>query len=57
MGKVLLRFLCSSLEGLCCLTHPFWWLEIKLTGRYCNLCDASVWLNDKYNLDVWKPAK
>ena len=50
-----LRFICSALEKLCCLTHPFWWIEIKLTGNYCNLCNLSVRLNDRYNLGVWKP--
>ena len=54
MIRFTLRFLCSALEWLCCLTHPFWRIEIWITGRYCNLCDLSVWLNDKYNLDIWK---
>ena len=54
MKMFILRFVCSTLERLCCLTHPFGGIIYKLTGGYCHLCSASIWLNDKYNLGVWK---
>ncbi len=51
--RVMLRFICSSLERMCCLVHPFWRIEIWITGRHCNLSLLSLWLNDKYDLGVW----
>lgn len=51
--KQLLFYLSWYLESLCNLTHPFVWLEIKLTGRHCNLSLLSMALDDKYKLDVW----
>ena len=43
------------LDRLCCLTHPFAEIEIKLTGRHCNICLLAGWLDDKYNLGFWQP--
>ena len=51
--RFILRFICSSLEWLCRLTHPFSRIEIWLTDDYCNLADLSHWMDEKYNLDVW----
>ena len=48
-----MRFICSSLEWLCRLTHPFGGVIYKLSGNYCHLADLSKFLNDKYDLGVW----
>lgn len=45
--------LCWVLERLCCLTHPFVRVEIKLTGRNCNINLLGVWLSDRFKLGYW----
>ena len=52
------------LERLCHWSHPIMLfelfgyslvdLEIKLTGRHCNLVHISMWFDDRYKLNVWK---
>ena len=54
MKRKLLILLCFALSRACRLTHPFWWLEIKLTGNHCNLALLSYRLNERYDLGVWK---
>jgi hypothetical protein len=55
--KTFLKYICSSLEVLCCATHPLVRFEIFLTGRHCNLTYLSLLLDDKYDLGVWKMVK
>lgn len=52
--KTFLTFVSNALELMCCCTHPLAELEIKLTGRYCNLALVSFWLCEKFKLDNWK---
>ena len=43
----------KSLERLCSLTHPFHALEIKLTGRHCNLTLAAFYLDEEWGTGFW----
>lgn len=51
-----IRWLVDKLEYWCTFLHhdPIIWLEIKLTGRYCNLTNWSYDLDQKYNIGVWR---
>lgn len=52
---IFLRYICKSLEMLCCVVHPFHKYEIFLTGTHCNLTLLSIWITDKYKVPgVWK---
>jgi hypothetical protein len=55
--KTFLKYICTLLETLCCLLHPFVRFEILLTKRHCNLAHLSLLLNDRYNLEVWKKVE
>jgi hypothetical protein len=55
--KEFLTFISSVLELLCRFTHPFVELEIRLTGRHCNLAMLSYRMSMKYNLDTWKKGE
>ena len=52
MHYILTR-LCTLLERVCWITHPWVNLEIRITGRHCNLTMLSYKINEKYNLGVW----
>jgi len=47
---------CFVLEYLCSLTHPIQCIEIKLTGRHCNLARLSYWIEQKL-CGYWKEEK
>ena len=52
---IFLRYICKSLEILCCAVHPFHKFEIFLTGTHCNLTLLSIWITDKYKVPgVWE---
>ena len=43
----------SLLEKVCCLTHPFVELEIRLFGNHCKLALLSLHLDEKWETGVW----
>ena len=54
--SVLKRFV-DLLEKLCCLTHPFVKLEVKLFGNHCQLALLSFRLDEKWGTNVWQKCE
>jgi len=49
-----LKRIVNLLERMCNLVHPFDSLEIKLTGRHCNLALLSLYLDEKWDTKEWE---
>ena len=52
-----LKRIVHLLERLCCLTHPFYKLEIRLFGNHCQLALLSHDLDEKWGTNVWQEIK
>ncbi len=48
-----LKRIVNLLEKLCCLTHPFEKLDLKLTNGHCHLALLSLHLDKKWKTNQW----
>jgi len=52
--RIFFIFICNALEILCRTIRPIHRAETLLIGQYGNLTAASLWLDDRFELGLWK---
>ena len=45
---------CTVLQFLCGLTHPFVAIEFRLTGRHCNITHLAFWIDERLDGGYWR---